>query len=158
MKPQTALDICNLALAKLNESPINAIDPNGKPAQILCYQLYHTTRREVLCANKWDFALRTVTRTYETSCEGVYGYSLPLDCLRVWQPSPSDCTLRGRALFCSEPEIELVYTTDAEYVPEFPQTFIDAFSTLLASKLALPLTFSVLTAGKLGNEYKTFIS
>lgn len=151
---KTALDICNLALAKLGERPISAIAQNGTPAQRFCYQFYHTVRREVLCAKQWGFAMRTVTREYETSCDGVYGYSLPLDCLRVWQPSPSDCTLRGRALFCSESKIELVYTTDVEDVEQFEPRFIEAFATRLASKLCLPLTFSVMMAGKLDNEYQ----
>lgn len=158
MKPQTALDICNLALAKLGEAPINAITPFGKPAQRLCYKLYHPTRREVLCANRWKFATHTKNLKFETEFNGEYGYSLPLDCLRVWEPSPSDCSIRGRALFCSEPEITLVYTADDEAVEQFDPAFIDAFATALAAKICMPLTFSVLAAGKLDNEYKTLIS
>lgn len=149
----TPLDICNLALAKLGEAPIYAMTLNGTPAQRLCYMHYHPTRREVLCACRWKFAMHTVTLKCETSFEGEYGYSLPLECLRVWEPSPSDRSIRGRALFCSEPEITLVYTADEEDWTKFEPLFIEAFATRLASKICIPLTHSIMMAGKLTNEY-----
>lgn len=151
---KTALDICNLALAKLGERPISAITPNGTPAQRFCYQFYHTVRREVLCVNKWKFAVRTVSRPFETKFEGVYGYTLPLDCLRVLKPAVDKREIRNRVLFCSEPEINLIYISDVEDVEQFEPRFIEAFATRLASELCLPLTFSVMMVGKLDNEYQ----
>lgn len=47
--PPTVLDICNLALSRLGESPIPALDPNGSLPARLCYMHYHPVRREVLC-------------------------------------------------------------------------------------------------------------
>ena len=151
---KTALDICNLALAKLGEPfPISSLNPNGTPPQRLCHMHYHPVRREVLCANRWKFATHTVKRQFETSFDGEYGYTLPLDCLRVWEPSPSEQSIRGRALFCSEPEITLEYTADEEDVTKFEPIFIEAFATRLAAKICIPLTHSIMTAGKLDNQY-----
>lgn len=50
--PLTALDICNMALGKLGESPLPAIDSNGTLPSRLCYMHYHPARREVLCATR----------------------------------------------------------------------------------------------------------
>lgn len=57
----SALGICNLALSKLGESPISAIDANGSPAARMCYLHYHPVRREVLMSHRWTFATRLVT-------------------------------------------------------------------------------------------------
>ena len=61
IEPPSALGICNLALSKLGESPISAIDANGSPAARMCYLHYHPVRREVLMAHRWTFATRLVT-------------------------------------------------------------------------------------------------
>ncbi len=153
MKPQTALDICNLALAKLGEAPLAGIDLNGSPAARLCYMHYHPTRREVLCSNSWKFAIKAV---WLSAVDGQF--PIPGDCLRILSASAPNWTLRGRAITCDCKNVHIKYIADIEDVTQFSRMFIDAFATLLASKLALPLTFSVLTAGKLDNEYKTLIS
>lgn len=150
---ETPLDICNLALKKLGEPAINAIDPNGTPAQRLCYQHYHTCRWEVLCANNWRFARKTQERAFETKIDSeTYGYTLPDDCLRVLEPSEG-VTIRNRVLYCSEPEITLIYTADEEDVTKFEPIFAQALATRLAAKICMLLTHSIMMAGRLTNEY-----
>lgn len=157
---QTPIDICNFALKKLGEPfPISFMSPNGFLPERTCYIHYHPSRREVLCANRWKFATRMVKLKFETELAGKYGYSLPNDCLRVWGLSPLvDCTIRGRALFCSEPEITLVYTADEEDVTKFDPIFVEAFVLRLASKICMPLTHSIMLCGKLTNEYNKLIT
>ena len=125
--PLTALGICNLALSKLGESPLEAIDANGSPASRMCYMHYHPVRREVLMAHRWSFATRLAQ--LDCSDEGVDGsgaasqtdleasgesssgtpesvnpptgallpHSLPQDCLRVLEVNRHNWVLRGAA-------------------------------------------------------------
>lgn len=155
----TPLDICNLALSKLGESPISAIDANGSPAARQCYLHYHPTRREVLSAHRWTFAQKLTEITSsepmdETMCEHILHHSLPADCLRVLSVNQSNWTLRGRAIYCREKRIKLLYTYDCEDTELFESLFIDAFATRLAFKMCISLTCSTTARASLLEEYK----
>lgn len=152
--PPTALDICNLALAKLGESPIAAISANGSPAARLCYMHYHPVRREILCASRWSFA--TVLAPLPTGTEytpRTYSHSLPTDCLRVLEVSSPTWTLRGRCIYCPAKRIRLLYIRDEEDTSLFEPLFADAFATRLACKLCIPLTSSTTAREALTQEY-----
>lgn len=158
----TALDICNLALSKLGESPIEGIDANGNPAARLCYMHYHPVRREVLCANRWSFAttLATLHSTEEPPEDSTnalspsLGHALPTDCLRVLEVSSPGWTLRGRSIFCSAPSIRVLYIAELEDTAQFEPLFIEAFATRLAYKLCIPLTNSTTARQALLEEYQ----
>ncbi len=137
-EPLCALDICNMALAKLGEPAIPGIDPNGSPAQRLCYMHYHPVRLEVLCAARWSFA----TKSVKLVCENAGEFRLPADTLRVLEVSDPAWTLRGRRIFCASSTIELTYIADEEDSTLFEPLFVEAFATRLACKLCIPLTSS----------------
>ena len=117
--PLTALDICNLALSRLGESPITAIDPNGKLPARLCYMHYHPVRREVLCAHRWSFATTAATlqssETTVTDIRQQLSHSLPKDCLRVLGVSSRSWTLRGRSIYSPEPSLRVLYIGSHEH-------------------------------------------
>ncbi len=151
------LDICNLALSRLGESPITALDPNGSLPARLCYLHYHPVRREVLCAHRWSFAMRIVTIT---SSEELVGddthqlrHSLPPDCLRVLGVNSRCWTLRGRAVYASAPSIRLQYIADEEDTELFEPLFVEALVLRLAWKLCIPLINSTTARQALGEEY-----
>lgn len=134
--PATALDICNRALALLQEPPIDRADSNGSPAERSCYWYYHSTRREVLCTQEWPFA------TISASLLGGNGvFHLPDDCLRLlnveadgWLYSPP------RTIVChGKTAINVTYTADCEDVTRFSPDFIEAFVNALAVALSKPL-------------------
>ena len=153
-----ALGICNIALSKLGESPIAAIDPNGPPAARLCYMHYHPVRREVLCASRWTFA--TVRTTLAAAAgdtadgEHALAHTLPADCLRVLTVSSPVWTLRGRRIFCPAESIALGYIADVEDTALFEPLFTEAFATRLACKLCIPLTSSTTARQALTDEYQ----
>lgn len=155
-RPLCALDICNLALSKLGESPLQGIDANGTLPSRLCYMHYHPVRREVLCAARWSFATSTATLTStETGNESAaLPHTLPADCLRVLEVSSHGWTLRGRCIFCPAPVITLLYTADAENTEDFDPLFIEAFATRLACKLCIPLINSTTVRQALTDEYQ----
>ena len=145
-----------MALAKLGEAPIQALNPNGSMAARFCYMHYHPTRREALCDKRWAFSVRNVTISAPDAFNGNMAHTLPLDCLRIWN-SGKDWSLRGRTIYSNERVITLKYTADVEDVDMFSSTFVKAFVTLLALKLCIPLTQSVNIRQTLIGEYQAII-
>ena len=153
-KPLLALDICNLAFAKLGESPLAGIDPNGTPAARMCYMHYHPVRREILCANRWSIATRmTELLAAEENTEHMKAHTQPDDCLRVLEVNSPRWTLRGRSIYCPARRIRLLYIADEEDTTLFEPLFIEAFATRLACKLCIPLTSSTTAREALTQEY-----
>lgn len=161
---QSALQICNLALAKLGEAPLHEIDLNGPPAARLCYMHYHPSRREVLVSNRWSFAIAetTVTSAEEPSPASSnlprhLPHALPPDCLRVLEVSSHGWMLRGRSVYCPQKTIRLRYISDVEDPTLFDPLFTDALCTLLACKLCIPLTASTTARQMLMEEYNRIV-
>lgn len=156
--PITALDICNLALSRLGESPLERLDANGSLPSRMCYMHYHPVRREVLCTNRWSFATaRTTLQSSEPAAgDGSHQlrHSLPPDCLRVLGVNSRNWTLRGRAVYCPAPEIRLLYIADVEDTTLFEPLFIEALVLRLAWKLCIPLINSTTARQALGEEYQ----
>ncbi len=162
--PQTALDICNLALAKLGEAPLPAIDRNASTAARLCYMHYHPARREVLVANRWTFAQQTATLSSAEAPPAAtatatqqLSHTLPQNCLRVLQVSSPSWVLRGRSIFCPQAHINVLYIADVEDPSLFDPLFTEALCTLLACKLCIPLTASTTARQMLTDEYNRLI-
>lgn len=156
----TALDICNIALSKLGEAPVPAVDANGSPAARLCYMHYHPVRREVLSACRWSFAKRQISLTAaEEDTTGLHSlaHTLPQDCLRVLEVSAPNWTLRGRCVFCNKMTITLLYIADVEDTSLFEPLFIEALSTRLACKLCIPLLSSTTARQALNDEYNRMV-
>ena len=89
LQPDTpsALDICNAALSKIGEAPLDALIANESTASRLCVLHYHPARRETLCMARWTFAA-TQTTLDSVSAQAPnsltpYQFTLPADCLRV---------------------------------------------------------------------------
>ncbi len=155
-----ALDICNLALSKLGESPIPDIDANGSPAARQCYLHYHPTRREILCAHRWSFAQQVLEiessqlpNQSADNQEQHLSHALPVDCLRVLSVNQSSWILRGRSIYTRHSPIKLLYIIDCEDTSLFEPLFIDALATRLAYKMCTALTSSSTLKQSLAEEY-----
>lgn len=184
IEPLSALGICNLALSKLGESPISAIDANGSPAARMCYLHYHPVRREVLMAHRWTFATRLITLSASdelptnstaatagtaSAAETTVGpdaagcplallpHSLPTDCLRVLEVNRKSWILRGRSIYCPGDRVRLLYIADLEDPTLFDPPFIDALATKLAVRLCIPLTSSTTAREALTEEYRRLV-
>lgn len=156
--PLTPLDICNLALSRLGESPVTELNANGSLPSRLCYMHYHPVRREVLCAHRWSFAtVRTTLCSAEDTPAPEHTHqlrhSLPQDCLRVLGVNARSWTLRGRAVYAPVKEIKLLYIADVEDTALFEPLFVDALVLRLAWKLCIPLINSTTARQALGEEY-----
>jgi hypothetical protein len=154
--------ICNLALAKLGIDPIMALTDASKPAQY-CKRFYGGARDEVLSAHRWNFAMGRATLNRLATApafEWAFAYQLPDDCLRVIQLNGYDTTERkgefsieGREMLTDADAAQVRYIRRVTDAAQWPPTFVEALATMLASKLAAPLTGSNSMAGEMLRAY-----
>ncbi len=146
LQPDTAsaLDICNAALCKIGEAPLDALIANHSTASRLCVLHYHPARRETLCMARWTFATTHITlnNSYATAPGSVtpFHFTLPTDCLRVLDVECAEWKMRGRHILASCTPLALSYIADVEDAELFDPLFMEALATRLAEKLAMPLT------------------
>ena len=85
------LDIVNLALMRIGESPIQSMDEGSTPARSATL-LYDLSRRAVLRDYDWSFAIKMehvpVEHSDEPGDKLSYSGALPADCLRVVEVLP----------------------------------------------------------------------
>lgn len=92
-----AVDICNLALSHIGQSPVvTSIDPPDASAQAaLCAQYYQQALETVFVARQWSFAMRRKSLaavTYTGLTQWRYAYQLPADALRAVAVQPPNST------------------------------------------------------------------
>lgn len=153
------VEIINLALARLGESPIQSITENSVPARAAGL-LYDSSRRSALRDFNWSFAvsLTRLARVADSPADFRFAYALPPDCLRVIR-------LRGGAPFlvrgnkiCTDAEVaELEYVADVEDETLFDSKFTEAMTYKLASELAMPVKGSSELMASYSNAYASFI-
>jgi hypothetical protein len=148
----TPEDIANMALAILDEAPIDTLDQDVKAARLLNLH-YDQTRQAELTKNTWVFAI------FSSSLVGTdlgtdsdtfnWVYELPTDCLR-----PLPLTYNGEPdgeLIGWRQEAGLIYTDQStprilRYIAnltdpnDWDALFTEVLVAALAIKIALPLT------------------
>ena len=160
----TALDLCNNALALLKEPPMDGFDPNGHLAQRMCYLHYHPTRKEVLRAHNWLFAVgkSTIYGKSEWKNTDNRRYNVPDLCLKIirvqpegaqemdWQP-----TIHGRAfrLPYRYRSATITYIKDEEDLDLWSADALFCFTHLLAAKMCIPLINSTTLRTELMAQY-----
>ena len=154
--------ICNLALAKLGISPIMALTDDSKQAQF-CSRFYDQTRDEVLQSHRWNFAMRRVALNKLADApqsEWAVAYQLPVDCLRVvelngYEPTErkGEYSVEAGQLLTDEEEANIRYIARVEDGTFYHPLFVHALATMLASRLAGPLTGSRNMPQELLQEY-----
>lgn len=144
--------ICNSALIKLGVEPITSLAENSRAA-ILCNNQYSKIRDKLLYSHPWNFAIKraelVVTAT-EPVYEFAYEYTLPTDCLRVWEtqygPLQDFYQVEGGKLYSNYTDLFIRYiakiTDTTEYSPIFDE--------LLAIDLAIDLEYVLIQS----NSYK----
>ncbi|MER9232117.1 hypothetical protein NKI56_08440 [Mesorhizobium sp. M0622] len=148
----TPLDIANMALAVLDEAPIDSLDQDGKAARLLNLH-FDLTREAELTKHAFVFAILTASVAgFDTgSSAGTLNvaYELPADCLR-----PLPLTLNGDpdgVQLSWRQEAGLIYSDQAgprviRYVAnltdpnDWDALFSEVLVAALAVKIAHPLT------------------
>lgn len=168
------VEIVNIALARLGESPIQSFEEGSVPANS-ARLVYDSARRSTLRDYNWNFAVATaeLARYADTQASDFpFAFALPSDCLRVIRLPPSSpfgdyggqvgrnlsFTLRGGKLLAHEPKVVLEYLRDVTDENEFDAKFIEALTYKLASELAMPVKGSAELMASYSNAYQTLIN
>ena len=159
------VEIINIALARLGESPIQTLNEGSAPANA-AKLLYDAERRATLREYPWNFALKqaTLARSEQDAADFRYAYALPGDCLRAVRLRGADkskavgFSVRGGYLYTDETGVTLEYVADIDDGDRYDSKFIEAFSYRLASALAMPVKGSPELMGNFMNLYKTMVS
>lgn len=148
----TAVDIANMAIALLEEAPIESLEEDSKVARLLKVH-YEVVREAELMKRPWGFALVTVdlvgTDTDSGSGTLNWRYTLPSDMLRL-MPLTYDNTVEGVEIsweirdgyLYSDQESPrgIRYIANVTDPDDWNALFIDVMAAALAVKIALPLT------------------
>lgn len=151
----TAIDICNLALARLGDrATVASIDPpEGSVQADHCARFYPLAKETALAAHAWRFAV-TRRRLPKLDVEPVGApgnyFAVPSDCLAVVSVTPADGwstaldpmrftteNVNGaRAVLADADSVVCRYVSAKTQEDAFPPEFVDALAWLLASYLA----------------------
>jgi len=148
----TPLDIANMALAVLDEAPIDSLDQDVKAARLL--NLHFDLAREAeLTKHAWVFAIlsTSVPGADTGSGEGTlnFAYELPADCLRPLplthngEPDGVAISWRQEAglIYCDQPGPRLIrYVANLTDPNDWDALFTEVLVAALAIKIAHPLT------------------
>ena len=164
------VEIVNIALARIGESPIQSFEEGSVPANT-ARLVYDAARRSTLRDYNWNFALATATlaRYEEAPDDFPFAFALPSDCLRVirlrcagvpdFRNAPKiPFVLRGGRLLANEPKVLLEYLRDVTDENEFDSKFVEALSYKLASELAMPVKGSAELMASYSNAYQTLVN
>ena len=159
------VEIINIALSRLGESPIQSLDEGSVPANA-AKLLYDTERRAVLRSYPWNFALKqaTLARLNQSAVDFRNSFALPADNLRVvraWDSNtrqPQRYSTRGGCLYTDADQITLEYVSDETDGSLYDSKFVEAMSYRLASALAMPVKGSPELMANFMNVYQTLVS
>jgi hypothetical protein len=138
------VEICNIALALVGDSPITSLSDDSNRARILT-DLYPVALASLLRSANWNFALARATLAAEVTVPG-WGFSaafpLPADCLRVVEvdlDSEEEWKIEGRKILANATVLRIRYISTLTGEGDFDPTFVDALASRLASDLAFAL-------------------
>ncbi|MER9328189.1 hypothetical protein [Mesorhizobium sp. M0488] len=148
----TPLDIANMALAVLDEAPIDSLDQDVKAARLLNLH-FDLTREAELTKYAWVFAILRATVTGADSgggdCTLNFAYELPADCLRPLPPThngePDGVPISWRqeaGLIYSDlrDPLTIRYLANLTDPNDWDALFTEVLVAALAIKVAHPLT------------------
>lgn len=157
----TKTGIANLAITLTKGTPVTNIDPpdrNSKTAKAAA-QWYDDARREALCENDWDFAIKRVqiSASDAPAFGWIASYQLPSDFIRLsWigdeeNPLTSDhYKVENGFILTDEGEpLNVGYVYDIEDITKFSPKFLMAFVKKLSSYIAHAISGSLNMAGGL---------
>lgn len=154
------LDIINLALARLGESPIQSAEEGSIPANV-AKVMYDPARKAVLRDFLWNFSIRQskLAKKDEPLVKGLgNAFALPADCIRVVTLRPQQkFVVRGGYLFAEAEAVTIDYVADVCDPQEFDDSFVEALSYKLASDLAMSIKGSSQAMAENLNVYYSLV-
>lgn len=150
---QSHVEIVNDALVVIGSSQISALDEDS-PEAIEVNSIYHKTRRELLREHKWGFATM-LNSIAAQSTDPIFKwskfYTYPTDCIRIFRINndyKTDYQIMlnasgTKSIACNvDSPLYIEYIKNVEDPTLFSQSFVSAFTALLALKLSYSITSS----------------
>jgi len=139
----TDIDIANLALAKIGDAQITAF---ADKSDLGLQNIYNQTRDDLIALFPWDFSKKrvTLTLTAETVLAFDFNYSVALPVDYLSQPmiykTGVPFVVENTKLYCDKITVYFGYAAQITDPTKFTALFIESFTLLLASKLAIPIS------------------
>ena len=137
----SVVQICNMALLKFGDVTIVSLDDATREGRA-CKVFYPLLRDQLVYAHPWNFAMARAdisAQLTDTPAFGYdYAYTVPADCLRVWELyGSSEWEIEAdRLLTNQEEEIYIRYIKQVTETGRFSPAFERCLSTLLGAELA----------------------
>lgn len=152
------VEIINIALARLGESPIQTLGEGSVPANS-AKLVYEEERRAALRSYPWNFALRkeSLAKLENGAVDFKGVFALPVDCLRITEVTDAETrrklhyVTRGREICADADRIFVEYVSDVKDTHLYDSKFVELLTYRLASALAMPVKGSP----ELMNQYMT---
>lgn len=140
------VQICNMSLLEVGDLSITALTDATKEGRA-CNVLYPLMRDLMTYSHPWNFAMKRADITGSLTTDPVfpddwYAYTLPADCLRVWELYGSDeqwAVEGGLFLTPQEEEIYIRYiyrvTEAGRFNPVYVECLVKRLGAALAAKL-----------------------
>ena len=141
----SAVQICNLALAKIGEEQITSLTDNSKAAR-RCNLVYEPMRDVVLRSHLWNFAIKRValaTSGDSPAYEYTTKFALPTDFLRLVDTNllpGSEYKVEGKFILAHASTLSIRYVSQVTDPNEFDWLFIESLAARMAAELAISLT------------------
>lgn len=166
----TKLEIINLALIRIGESPVTSLD-EGSTAARTADLLYDESRRAMLRDSDWNFAVKDVLLTPVDTDEAPAVFAVPADCLRVMRVYDKSKAVgsrgvgtkewfkvQGNKIYTYARTPLCVYVRDEEDAGLFDAKFAEALSYKLAGELAMPVRQSESLMASMLNAYQSVVA
>lgn len=153
MKISSKIEICNLALARIEQNSISSFENDSSVQGQFCRMVYEQSKSALLAQYNWTFAiypakLNQVDTELDEFKEYSYKYTLPEGFLRlvsVYNNNEEELinitnrrkpfVLEGKYLFSDINNCKIKYIKDIDTVTDFSPLFIDCFVLDLAVRL-----------------------
>lgn len=139
------VQICTLALMKFGNLSISSLDDATKEARS-CKVFYPLLRDQLTYSFPWNFAMGRADISAQLAATPAFGYdyayTLPSDCLRVWEFYGSDAEWSvesGQLLTDQEEEIYIRYIKRVTQTGYFNPAYCNILATILGAELASKL-------------------
>lgn len=147
----TAVEICNLALSSIGKTTINdLIEPIEEARQ--CNLHFHQTRRSLFSGNyPWAVSRRRqalAVLANDNSDIWKFCYSVPNNMLKMigveycgqMPVVPIPYEIIGEKIYCNIETAFIRFVVDVDDSAKLPPTFVEAYWSALAARVAFPLT------------------
>ena len=162
------LDIINLALLRIGESPIQSLTEGSTPANTASL-LYDNSRKAILRDFDWNFAMKTAAlATVESDVAGCYAFVVPADCLRVVEVFQTEgeggrrssvwFRVYGKKIYTHENVPYVKYVRDEENTNYFDSKFTEALTYKLAGELAMSVKQSESLMASMLNAFQNVVA